>query len=167
MDIIEDSSILYLLIFIWAVEQDEEITTFVKENTDNFEGYNISEDDLNDLSEIVIRDPIILNRTFSYWLNKRNIEMLKYVIDGSKNMFLMPWVTENQIIELILNLKDPRVEDALKYLWTIDVTLINNPSTSSYDVHHENTNDNIDIPLIKNPSSLLKKVNILPPINLK
>ena len=84
LTVIENSSALHLLIFICAIEQNDEITEFVKENTDNFDGYTMEESDLDDLSEIVIRDATILNKTFSYCLFVKDIEILKYVVEGSK-----------------------------------------------------------------------------------
>ena len=35
-----DKNILYLLIFVSAVEGNEELTTMIKEKTNNFENYN-------------------------------------------------------------------------------------------------------------------------------
>ena len=85
---------------------------------------------------------------------------------GQSKLFLMPWITGDQILDLIMNLNDPRVPEILIFLCTIDITLVSNSAENMSDQSHENTRENIDIPLMKNPSALLKKANLLPPINI-
>ena len=125
MNVVEDKSVLYLLIFVWAIEQDEEVTRFIKDKTDNFEGYDFPEVSQDDPSEIVVKDPIVLNKTFSYALNLRSYKLLQYIFDGSQKLFLSPWITEDQIVDLIFNQSDPNVQSILKLLWKKDITLVN------------------------------------------
>ena len=112
----EDRSILYLLIFVCAIEQDDIVTKFIKEKTDNFEGYDFPEVSQDDPTEIVIKDPIILNKTFSYGLSLRSLKLLNYIFDGAQILYLNPWITEDQILNLIYHQEDQNIQNILRLL---------------------------------------------------
>lgn len=127
MNVMDDKSILYLLIFVWAIEQDDEVTRFIKDKTDNFEGYDFPEVSQDDPTEIVVKDPMILNKTFTYALNLRSLKLLQYIFDGAQKLFLSPSVTEDQILELIVNQNDLNVQSILRMIWKKDIILVNEP----------------------------------------
>lgn len=68
LNIVENQDVLYLLMFISAIENNEELTNLIKEKTDNFEGYITPKDSGEPLNmvDIFTQDPSILNRAFGH-----------------------------------------------------------------------------------------------------
>ncbi|CAI2387331.1 unnamed protein product [Moneuplotes crassus] len=123
----ENRDILYLLMFIAAIEDDEKLTISIKEKTDNFEGYNTPENqnDLNNLAELLTNDPLILNRAFIHAINLRSIPIIEYIIKGAENLYLNPSIDDAHILKLVEDYKDPKCIQILKLICIKEITLIN------------------------------------------
>lgn len=109
LNIIEENKILSLLIYIAAIEDDEELTNLIKQKTDNFEGYLTQESAFgNTPLGMVTSDARILNSSFSYAIKIRSINVIEYILDGADRYFLNPSIDDDLILELITQQKDEK-----------------------------------------------------------
>jgi hypothetical protein len=90
LNLVEDQSTLYLLIFVAAVENNETVVKLIKEKTDNFEGYDNPETNKDDLVGILTGDPRILENSFSLAIKFKSLVMVKYILEGAADYFLYP-----------------------------------------------------------------------------
>lgn len=84
--------------------------------------------------------------------------MIEYVIDGAENFYLYPCVYENQILNLVLNYKDPNNKNILQLLCKKEITLVNGSNYSNDESPNESK---VDLSMSANfnraPSTLLLK----------
>ena len=115
-DLVHDRKILYFLIFVCAAEQTESITNLVKEQTDNFEGYEHPEDIMHDPTEIVASDPTILDLAFKFTLQERAPGLVKYVLDGAKANYITATINDDMILTFLEDLDSELNVEILRLL---------------------------------------------------
>lgn len=111
LNIADNKDVLFLLIFVAAIEGNEELTKTIKEKTNNFEGYDRTpeeENKLQNLVDLITEDPDILNRAFAHALKIKSITLMEYIIEGAENYFINPCVDDNQILKLVEDYKNEK-----------------------------------------------------------
>ena len=112
----------------------------------------------HDPSYLLTRDPNILDKCFSYGLKLKSMLLIEYIIDGAETFYLYPWVYENQILNLVLNYKDPNNKNILQLLCTKEITLVNGSNYNIDDSPNESRADlNMSANFNRAPSTLLLK----------
>ena len=144
MNVEEENGILWLLMFIAAIENDEYITTFIKQRTDNFSGYFYPRGIKEHPYDIVINDLRILNATFNYSIKLRSINLIEYVLKGAEDLFINVSVSEEQLLPLLINQYDEINQQILKFIVTKDVILVNDGSLKYENSVTENVPEDHD-----------------------
>ena len=144
MNVEEENGILWLLMFIAAIENDEYITTFIKQRTDNFSGYFYLRGIKEHPYDIVINDLRILNATFNYSIKLRSINLIEYVLKGAEDLFINVSVSEEQLLPLLINQYDEINQQILKFIVTKDVILVNDGSLKYENSVTENVPEDHD-----------------------
>ena len=150
----EENGILWLLMFIAAIENDEYITTFIKQRTSNFTGHFYPRGIKEHPYDIVINDLRILNETFNYSLKLRSMNLIEYVLKGAEDLFINASVSEVQLLPLLINQYDEINQQILQFLVTKDVILVNDGSLKLDETTNESIpEDNEEVLLFKSNSN--------------
>jgi hypothetical protein len=125
-----DKRIIYFLIFIAAMEDNDFITSLVKEKTGNYEGYEHSEQLADNPFEMLEKDQNILDYAFKYALQKSNISMILYILDGADKSFLNCTIRDENILQFLYDLTDNTNVEILRLLASRELTLLNDQGES-------------------------------------
>jgi hypothetical protein len=120
-----DKRIIYFLIFIAAMEDNDFITSLVKEQTGNYEGYEYPEQIADNPFEMLEKDQNILDNAFKYALQKSNISMISYILDGADKSFLNCTIRDENILQFLYDLTDNTNVEILRLLASRELTLLN------------------------------------------
>lgn len=152
MNLDQETGILCLLMFIAAIENDDYITTFIRQRTDNFSGYYYPRGIREHPYDIVTNDLRILNATFNYSLKLRSMNLLEYVLKGAEDLFINASVSEDQLLPLLINQYDEVNQQILKFIVTKDVILVNDGSLKFENSVTENNPEDQDEVLMRSSS---------------
>ena len=141
----ENKVIVWLLLYIAAIEDDKLITSFTKQRTNNFAWYYYPNGIKQHPSDIVINDLRILNETLNYSLKLRSLSLIEYILKGAEELYINGSVTEEQLLPLLINQSDDACQKILKFIVTKDVIIVNDGSLKLDDSLVENYNENEEI----------------------
>ena len=141
----EEKEIVWLLLYIAAIEDDEYITGFIRQRTKNFIWYYYPRGLKQPPYEVVINDLRILNETLNYSLKLRSLSLIEYILKGAEDLFINGSITEEQILPLLINQADDTCQKILKFIVTKDVIIVNDGSLKLDDSLVENYHENEEI----------------------
>lgn len=120
----EENGVIYLLIFISAIEPEKEIMEYIRECTNNFKWFYYPHGFKEDPYEIVINDFRIVNEAFAYGLKLRSLALIEYILNSWEKIYVNPSINEKQIIPLLIEYKDENVQKILKFIVTKDIIIV-------------------------------------------
>lgn len=124
----EEAGVIYLLIFISAIEVEGDITRYIRQYTNNFEWYYYPKGFNEDPYDLIINDLRILNEAFSYSIKLRSLALIEYIMNSWEKLYINPSISEVQIIPLLLDHNDENVQNILRYIVTKDIIMVNDGS---------------------------------------
>ena len=124
----EESGVIYLLIFISAIETNPEVTQYIREWTKHFVWYYYPRGFKENPYDVVISDLRILNEAFVYSLKLRGLALIEYILNSCENLYINPSITEKHISPLLIDHEEENVQKILKFMVTKDVIIVNDGS---------------------------------------
>ena len=136
---------IYLLIFISAIETNPEVTQYIREWTKHFVWYYYPRGFKENPYDVVISDLRILNEAFVYSLKLRSLALIEYILNSCENLYINPSITEKHISPLLIDHEEENVQKILKFMVTKDVIIVNDGSLKleeSMDIDSESDKSN-------------------------